>query len=97
APRSIAPHVERAVDRHPVHPGEELAASLELGERAIRLEEDVLRDVVARARRTRDVEREREDALAVTADQGLECAGIAGLCGCHEGRRGGGFTLGVRH
>jgi hypothetical protein len=97
AARPVPADVERPVDRHPVDPGEELAAALELGQRAVRLQEHVLSDVIGLARRPRDVQREGEDPLAVAGHQRLERAGVACLGGGHQGRRGGGFALGVRH
>ena len=84
AARAIAARVERAVDRHPVHPGEELAAALELGERAVRLQKHFLRDVVGLARGASDVKREREDALAIALHERLERLAVPLLRGVDD-------------
>ena len=94
--RAIAARIERAVHRHAVDPREELAAALEVGERAVRLQEHVLRDVVGFARRAADVKRERKDALAISLHEHLERLLIAALRRGDERVRSGRFALCAR-
>src|SRR5262249_42888167 len=97
APRAIAPRVQRAIHGHPIHPREELAAAFELRERAECAKKHVLCDIVGVAARARDVQREREDPLAIALDQRLERAMISRLRGGNQRVRGRGLALGLRH
>lgn len=96
--RTRAPRVERAVDREPVEPREELAPALEPIERRVRPQEHVLDDVVDVAIRAGEVQCEGEDALPVPSHQRVERVRLPSLRARDQVRRGRGLALGrARH
>ena len=84
-PRAVPSTVQRAVDRDPIEPREELAAAFEGAELMERAEKRLLRDVVGLGARAREVQAERVDARTEALDEQAEGRAIATARAIHEG------------